>query len=113
MEKRIEHGLEMHMCFIDLENAYDRVNRAKLFSIFPDYEIPTKIIRLIEEMYDGIQIKIKLGDNISDPAEIDNGVRQCSLSCVLFNIYMNNPIVVGDRTQGCSREVPINNTFCQ
>ena len=74
MEKRIEHGLEMHMYFIDLEKAYDRVNRAKLFSILPDYEIPTKIIWLIEEMYDGtrIKIKLKLGDNILDPAEIDN-----------------------------------------
>jgi hypothetical protein len=34
MEKRIEHNLEMHMCFVDLEKAYNNVNRKRLYSRF-------------------------------------------------------------------------------
>ena len=90
MEKRIEHNEETHLCFIDLEKAYDNVDRHKLFKILPKYNISPKMIRIIQKVYENTKIVIKLGEQKSDHVQINRGVRQgCPLSCVLFNIYMD------------------------
>lgn len=90
MEKRIEYNEEMHLCFIDLEKAYDNVNRHKLFKILPEYNISPKMIRIIQKIYENTKVSIKLGDQKSEHIQINKGVRQgCPLSCVLFNIYVD------------------------
>lgn len=93
MEKRIEYSQEMHMCFIDFEKAYDNVNRNKLFSALEEYNIPKKLIRAIESLYEDTMIRVKIGEEMSECEKINKGVRQgCPLSCILFNIYMDKII---------------------
>lgn len=93
IEKKIEHNQELHMCFIDLEKAYDNVNRRILFETLQEYEVPKKLSRMIENLYQKTKIKVKIGEKISNYISINKGVRQgCPLSCVLFNIYMDKII---------------------
>ena len=64
---------EMHMCFIDLEKAYD-----ELFEVLAEYKIPTKVICMMEHSKKIFQTALKL----------DSGVRQgCPSSCVLFSVW--------------------------
>ena len=87
MEKRIEYNLETHMCFIDLEKAYDRVNRKKLFEVLKDEEITYKMRKVINSIYKNTRIRVRIGNKLSEQAEINRGVRQgCPLSCVFFKI---------------------------
>ena len=39
------------MAFLDMEKAYDRVNRNKLFEVMRCYGVHEKLVRLIERIY--------------------------------------------------------------
>ena len=41
------------MSFLDMEKAYDRVNRMKLFEVMRCYGVHEKLVGLIERIYDG------------------------------------------------------------
>ena len=62
MEKQVKYNEEMHLCFIDLEKAYDNVNRYKLFKIIPEHKISPKMIRIIQKLHKNTRVSIKLGD---------------------------------------------------
>ena len=38
------------MAFLDMEKAYDRVNRKKLFEVMRCYGVHVKLVRLIERI---------------------------------------------------------------
>ena len=48
MEKKWEHGLDLHMLFVDFKQAFDSVNRRKLLETMNTTGIPQKSIRLTE-----------------------------------------------------------------
>ncbi len=90
MEKRIELNLQTRICFIGLEKAYDCVDRGKLFDIMLQRKIPKLIISVLRWLYENTTIRQQLGNGVSKYA-VNQGVREgCPVSCVLFNIYMNN-----------------------
>ena len=45
------------MVFVDMEKAYDRVNRKKLFEVMRGYGVHENIIGLIERIYDVSMVK--------------------------------------------------------
>ena len=52
---------EIVVAFLDMEKAYDRVNRKKLFEIMRCYGVHEKLVRLIERIYDGTMVKLNWG----------------------------------------------------
>ena len=44
---------EIFVAFLDLQKAYDQVNRKKLFEVMRCYGVHEKLVRLIERIYDG------------------------------------------------------------
>ena len=48
-------GQDIFLVFIDMKQAYDRVNRTKLFRKLTSYQVPAKIIKIIMDQYDNIQ----------------------------------------------------------
>ena len=51
---------EIFVAFLDMEKAYDRVNRKKLFEVMRCYGVHEKLVRLIERIYDGSLVKFEL-----------------------------------------------------
>jgi retron-type reverse transcriptase len=80
----------MHIAFIDLEKAFDRINRSKLWEILDKRGHPKYLINFLINMYNETKIKIELGDGrLSQEIFTNKGVRQgCSLSPLLCNIYI-------------------------
>jgi hypothetical protein len=54
MERCREKKKDMHMIFIDLENAYDKVRRNVTWWAFQKYKVSAKYITLIKDVYDNI-----------------------------------------------------------
>ena len=80
---------EIFMTFLDMEKAYDRVNRKKLFEVMQCYGVHEKLVRLIERIYDGSMVKFELEKVTTGWCKSDSVVRQgCLLSPLPFNIYV-------------------------
>ena len=80
---------KIFVAFLDMEKAYDRVNRKKLFEVMRCYGVHEKLVSLIERIYDGMMVKFELEKVTTGWCKSDSGVRQgCPLSTLLFNIYV-------------------------
>jgi len=87
-ERYISCNKEVFACFIDFEKAFDRVDWKKLMEILNKLGFDAKERRLINNLYNKQQVKIRIEDKESEPAYIGRGVRQgCILSPILFSIY--------------------------
>jgi TusA-related sulfurtransferase len=81
------------LAFIDYKKAFDKVNRNKLIEILTEDNITNQLIMAIYEIYKHNLIAIRLLAETSEQKTINCGVRQgCSLSPLLFIIYMNKII---------------------
>ena len=92
-EKNWEWNKEVYACFIDLEKAFDRVDRSKLWEVLrkPEYDIDPKLIRVIMSIYKITNSKVKSRDIESEWFRIGSGVRQGGvLSPLLFIIFMDS-----------------------
>ena len=52
-EKHTEFGKELHVVFVDLENAYDRVPRELIWYSLRRKDVPEAYINIIRVMYAG------------------------------------------------------------
>ena len=74
------------MAFLDMEKAYGRVNRKKLFEIMRCYGVHKKIVRQIVRIYNCSMVKFELEDVTTGWCKSDSGVSPCNLS---FLTYMS------------------------
>ena len=79
----------LYVAFIDMEKAYDRVNRKKLFEVMRGYEVQEKLVDFIERIYDGGMVKFVLEGIMAGWCKSDSGMRQgYPLFPLLSNIYI-------------------------
>jgi TusA-related sulfurtransferase len=92
--------METHIAFVDLEKAFDRVNKTKILEILQDDSIPQQIIQNIYNLFKTNLISVKIEDRKSEWKVIDSGVRKgCRLPPILFIIYMNVIITQTEETE--------------
>ena len=92
-EKFYEYNIEAHNLFIDFENAFDSVNRIKVFRILEDYNVPGKLIKLIMLTLTNTVAKIKIGNSYTEFIKVNSGVRQGDpISATLFSIIIDSVI---------------------
>ena len=51
IEQCIEWNSNLYVCFVDLEKAFDSVDRSVLWMIMRSYSIPEKIVKMVKVMY--------------------------------------------------------------
>ena len=88
--RKHEIKCRMYVGLIDLEKAYNRINREALWQVLRIYDVGTKLFGGIKNIYvDNLPcVRIKGGE--SEQLRIYSGVRQgFIMSPWLFNVYMD------------------------
>ena len=72
---------EVYMAFMDLEKAYDRVDRRALWQVVSLYGVGGKLLRAMKSMYDDNRMCVRVGGEESEWFETKVGLRQgCIMS---------------------------------
>ena len=90
-EKFLEKNLDLHLCFVDLEKAFDTVKRDELWNSLREHNIGQNLIEAVQGFYNNPTCAVRVAGSLSKDFEVGIGVRQgCILSPLLFIIYMNS-----------------------
>ena len=92
-EKFVEKKKEMYVCFMDLEKAYDRVDRDILFSVLDNRGVKGGLLKAVKAFYRNSMAGVRLGHKMGELFEVKGGLRQgCVMSPWLFNLYLEEVI---------------------
>ena len=89
-EKSWEYGKDLVACFVDLEKAYDRVPRDKLWKVLQENGVNGQMLCTIKSFYCQPEVCVQVNDKQSKPFHV--GIRLWQgriLSPLLFIVYMN------------------------
>ena len=101
MERYREHKKDLHMVFIDLEKAYDKIPRNVMWWALEKHKVPAKYITLIKDMYNNVVTSVRTSDVDTDDFPIKIGLHQGSaLSPYLFALVMD------EVTRGIQGDIP-------
>ena len=101
-EKYIQKGKDVFWAFLDLEKAYDRVDREALWKVLSLYGVGGKLMRAVKSFYVNSRACVRIGGGESSWFEVKVGVRQgCVMSPWLFNLFIDSVVKeVRERVQG-------------
>jgi hypothetical protein len=89
LEKCWEHNIDIHQLFIDFKQAYDSIDRRKLRETLRSFEIPEKLIRMIQLTLKQTTCRVRIQGDISRSFLVLRGLRQGDcLSTILFNLIL-------------------------
>ena len=93
LEKMNEKQKVAFMAFLDLEKAYDRVQRESLWEVLKIYGIGGKLLNAIKSFYRCSESCVRVCQEESEWFEVKVGLRQgCVMSPWLFNVYMDGVV---------------------
>ena len=85
----------LYVCFVDLQKAFDSVNRKALLHKLKKYINYGPFLDIIENMYSDVQFSIKLERGSTPAFSTSTGVKQgCALSPTFFSLYINDLVNV-------------------
>ena len=59
-EKSWEHGKDLFACFNDLEKAYNRVPRDKLWKVLQEYGVDGQLLHAIKLFYNRLEVCVRI-----------------------------------------------------
>ena len=92
--------IPLYMCFIDLQKAYDSVDRELLWIVLARFGVP-EMLTVIHQFHEGMRARVRTDDGEhSEWFDVTQGLRQgCVLSPLLFNIFFAGDIRRGSTLQ--------------
>lgn len=80
---------KLYLLFLDLEKAYDCVNRVKLIECLKKLGVSVQLVNAIKMLYEDTKRRTRTGKEVSEYFETFTGLKQgCPLSPLLFNLYV-------------------------
>ena len=109
VEKYLEKKREVYVAFMDLEKAYDRVDREAMWRVLQMYGVNGRLIEAIKGFYLESKCCVRVDGKESDMFDVKVGLRQgCVMSPWLFNLYMDG-VVREVNARVCERGVELVN----
>ena len=96
MQRAKEFNKPIHLCFVDLQKAYDTVNRDALWEILSrSFNITKKLIWITKTLHSGTTGLVRSDGKMSEEFPIRVGVKQGDvLALMLFNMFLDAVIKV-------------------
>ena len=93
VEKYLEKGKKVYAAFMDLEKAYDRVDREGIWRVLRIYGVDGELLRAVKSLYEGARAAVRVEDELSEFFSLNVGLKQgCVMSPWLFNLYMDGVV---------------------
>jgi Reverse transcriptase (RNA-dependent DNA polymerase) len=90
MERHQEQKKDLHVIFVDLEKAYDKILRNIMWWALKRKLVPTKYVTLIKDMYTNVVTCVRACDGESDTFTIKIKLHQGSaLNPYIFTLVMD------------------------
>jgi sorting nexin-29 len=88
-EKCWEHNVDLFQIYIDFRQAYDHINRKKLYEAMIHIHIPVKIIRLVRLTVTSTDCQVRVQTELTDSVATEQGLKQGDgLAPLLFNLAL-------------------------
>ena len=98
MGKHYENNQDLHMLFVDFKQAFDSIDRYKLYEITEDLKIPYKLITLVKMTMNNSTASVKVTNKLSNSFTFNAGVRQGDgLSTTLFILALRHGVQKTDQ----------------
>ena len=83
----------MYFASLDLEKAYDRVDRDAMWNVLRLNGIGGRLLRGAKSLYVGSKACVRVGNEVSEWFPVRVGLRQgCVMSPWLFNLYIDGVV---------------------
>ena len=91
IQKAKKNRIPLTVASVDLEKAYDKVNRPYLFAKLASLGYTGKCLKIIQSLYFNDSVRVNVNGRFTEELFLNLGVKQgCSLSPILFSIYIND-----------------------
>jgi hypothetical protein len=74
-EKCHKHNIEEHNFFRDFKQAFNSVNRALIPNCLKLFNVPSKLIKLINSTLQHNKVKVKINGTLTEQFEVSTGVK--------------------------------------
>ena len=92
-EKCYEYDIDTYNLFIDFRQAFDKMNREKIYTNLLTLGIPNKLVKMIKMTLNSTIARVAIYGEVTESFEINTGVRQGdALSTLLFNLTLEAAI---------------------
>ena len=92
-EKYMAKGKDVYFAFMDLEKAYDRIDRSAMWSVLGMYGVDGKLLNAVKSLYEDSKAYVRVGNEMSEWFSVGVGLRQgCVMSPWLFNLFIDGVV---------------------
>ena len=110
IETRKLHNKDTFAAFIDFKKAYDSIDRGILFTKLSNLGISGLMYNALLSIYVNVRCAVRINGKLTEWFNVSCGLKQgCSLSSILFNLYINDLIIminsldIGIEIDGCGK----------
>ena len=92
-EKYLRKSKDVYFAFLDLEKAYDRVDRDAMWNVLRLHGIGGRLLRGVRSFYVGSKACVRVGNEVSEWFSVRVGLRQgCVMLPWVFNLYIDGVV---------------------
>ena len=83
----------LHLCFVDLQRAFDSLSRPALWAILRARGLPEQLVLLLQDLHTETRCKVRVGSTRSGSFDTPWGVQQGDpIAGLLFNIFIDHVV---------------------
>ncbi len=84
-----KNDVNLSVCYIDIEKAYDRVEWGALEEVLTETGLPDNLIRLIMDLNMNLKVVVESDFGLMCTIEVGRGIKQgCPLSLIIFCLFI-------------------------